>query len=290
MAALEELLREYQTDLPKTATQKPAKPASVEELLRDYRISRDEDLKHQVIIACLPLVKHLAGRLVVRMSTVIEQEDLESYGIFGLMEAVEKYNPDLGTSFKTYAHSRIRGSMIDEIRKISWIPRSVWQRVQKLFTTKEELQKIHGREVSNEMVAQAMGLNQPEFNKLVGHTGQMYLASLDEVTFSNEGEQLSLAEFIRDPDSPDPLLMMEQSESRETLAQCISELSEKDQLILSLYYHEKLTLKEISKVLEVSESRVCQLHTRAISRLRKSMNVEVAPKQRATKMTKKDVV
>ena len=253
--------------------------AAIEELLREYRVTGEESVKHQVLIACLPLVKYLAGRLMVRMPAVIEQEDLESYGIFGLLEAVEKYNPDLGVSFKTYAHTRIRGSMIDEVRKMSWIPRSVLQRVQKLVAAREELQKIHGRDVTDEMLAQALGLEMPEYYKLAGQSGQLYMSSLDEPAMNFEGEQLSLVDFVSDPDSPDPLSVMEEKESKEILAKCISELPEKDQLILSLYYHEKLTLKEISKILEVSESRVCQLHTRAIGRLRKSMNVEPAKKK-----------
>ncbi|MCL2766088.1 MAG: FliA/WhiG family RNA polymerase sigma factor [Peptococcaceae bacterium] len=264
--------------------------AAVEELLREYRATGAESVKHQVMISCLPLVKYLAGRLMVRMPSVIEQEDLESYGLFGLLEAVEKYNPDLGVSFKTYAHNRIRGSMIDEVRKMSWIPRSVLQKVQKLSAAKEELQRIHGGDVNDEMLAQALGLEMPDYYKLILNTGQMYLASLDESAMTHEGEQLSLVDFISDPDSPDPLTVIEDKESREILAQCISELPEKDQLILSLYYHEKLTLKEISKILTVSESRVCQLHTRAIGRLRKSMNVEADIKKPTSRKSKKDGV
>lgn len=261
--------------------------AAIEDLLREYKITKSESVKHQVVIACLPLVKYLAGRLMVRMPAVIDQEDLESFGIFGLLEAVEKYNPDHGASFKTYAHNRIRGSMIDEVRKMSWVPRSVLQRAQKMVATKEELQKTHGY-VSDEMLAQAMGLDMPEYYKLAGHIGQIHLVSLDETAVASEGEQLSLADFISDPDSPDPLMLMEEKEIRQLLAKCISELPDKDQLVLSLYYHEKLTLKEISRVLEVSESRVCQLHTRAVERLRKSMNIMPARKRPAPKVSKKD--
>ena len=261
--------------------------ADIEALLREYKATRSENVKHQVVIACLPLIKYLAGRLMIRMPSVIEQEDLESFGIFGLLEAVEKYNPDLGASFKTYAHNRIRGSMIDEVRKMSWIPRSVLQRAQKLATVKEEMQRQHGGDVTSEMLAEAMGLTMPEYNKLASHTSQLRLASLEETAYNNEGEQLSLADFIHDPDSPDPLSIMEDKEMKLILAQSISELPEKDQLVLALYYQDNLTLKEISRILEVSESRVCQLHTRAIERLRKSMDIEPGKKKAATKRSKK---
>ena len=262
--------------------------ADIEALLREYKATGAESAKHQVVLACLPLVKYLAGRLMIRMPTVIEQEDLESFGIFGLLEAVEKYNPDLGASFKTYAHSRIRGSMIDEVRKVSWIPRSVLQRAQKLVAVKEELHKQHGADVTGEMLAQAMGLEMPEYYKLARQASQLQQVSLDEITYTSEGEQLSLADFIQDPDSPDPLSLMEEREMKLMLAEAISGLPEKDQLVLSFYYQEKLTLKEISRILEVSESRVCQLHTRAVERLRKSMNIEPGKKRKTPKRSKKE--
>ena len=262
--------------------------ADIEALLREYKATGAENAKHQVVIACLPLIKYLAGRLMIRMPAVIEQEDLESYGIFGLLEAVEKYNPDLGASFKTYAHSRIKGSMIDEVRRISWIPRSVLQRAQKLTAVKEELQKLHGGDVTGEMLAEAMGLSMPEYYKLVGQTGQLHLTSLDETAYTSEGESLSLADFIHDPDSPDPLSLMEEKEMKQLLVEAIAGLPDKDQLVLSLYYQEKLTLREISRILEVSESRVCQLHTRAIERLRKSMDIEPGKKKTTPKRSKKE--
>ncbi|OPX86141.1 MAG: RNA polymerase sigma factor FliA [Pelotomaculum sp. PtaB.Bin013] len=245
--------------------------AVTEELWRDYRITREENIKHELVIAHLSLVKHLAGRLAVRLPAIIDQEDLESYGVFGLLEAVEKYNPDLGTSFKAYAYSRIKGAMIDEIRKLNWVPRTVWQKIQQLNSIREKLQKEHGDDVSGEMLAKAMGISLSELRKLTGQANLLSLSSLDEITPGSDGEPVRLVDLIRDPASPDPLDIVEKEEGRRLLAEAISQLSDKDQLVLSLYYHEKLTLKEISKVLEVSESRVCQLHTRAIDRLRKKL-------------------
>ncbi|MDF9409320.1 MAG: RNA polymerase sigma factor FliA [Pelotomaculum sp. PtaB.Bin104] len=245
--------------------------AVTEELWREYRTTREENIKHELVTAHLSLVKHLAGRLAVRLPAIIDQEDLESYGVFGLLEAVEKYNPDLGTSFKAYAYSRIKGAMIDEIRKLNWVPRTVWQKIQQLNLTKERLQKEHGENMSEEMLAGAMGLTLSELHKLAGQTNLLNLSSLDEIASGTDGEPVRLVDLIRDPASPDPLDVVEGKEGKRQLTEAIRTLSEKDQLVLSLYYQERLTLKEISKVLEVSESRVCQLHTRAIERLRKKL-------------------
>jgi len=242
-----------------------------EELWREYRKTRDENIKHDLVLAHLSLVKHLAGRLAIKLPAIIDQEDLESYGVFGLLEAVEKYNPDLGTSFKAYAYNRIRGAMIDEIRKLNWVPRTVWQKMQHLSSTKEKLHKEHGDNVSDEMLAEAMGISLAELHKLAGQTNLLSLSSLDEIAPGTDGEPVRLVDLIRDPASPDPLDVIEGEEGRRLLIEAIGELSEKDQIVLSLYYQEGLTLKEISKVLEVSESRVCQLHSRAINRLRKKL-------------------
>lgn len=242
-----------------------------EELWREYRRSRDEEIKHELVLAHLPLVKYLAGRLAVKLPPFIGQEDLESYGVFGLLEAVEKYNPDLGASFKAYAYSRIRGAMIDEIRKLNWVPRTMWQKIQQMNTTREKLQKELGEQVTNGAVAAAMGITLSELYKLAGQANLLALSSLDETHSIADGEMVRWGDVIPDPDSPDPLDIVEQVEGKRLLVEAIGELPEKDRMVLALYYQEGLTLKEIGKVLEVSESRVCQLHTRALNRLRNKL-------------------
>jgi RNA polymerase sigma factor for flagellar operon FliA len=241
---------------------------AAESLWREYRRSRDEKLKHELIMAHLPLVKYLAGRLAIKMPPYISQEDLESYGLFGLLEAVEKYNPDSGASFKSYSYSRIRGAMIDEIRRLNWIPRTMWQKIQQLNTTREKLQKELGEHVTNETLAAAMGMKVSELHKLSGQANQLNISSLDETVQVECGDKVHLGDIIPDPSSPDPLDIIEGKEGRRMLAQAIAELPQKDLTVLSLYYQEGLTLKEIGKVLEISESRVCQIHTRALKRLR----------------------
>ena len=241
------------------------------ELWREYRRSRDEKLKHELVLDHLPLVKYLAGRLAVKLPPFIDQEELESYGVFGLLEAVEKYDPDLGASFNAYAYSRVRGAMIDEIRKQNWIPRTVWQKIKHLNSTRERLQKELGESVANEALAGAMGITVTELHKIAGQANLLSLSSLDETVTIADGETVRRGDMIQDPASPDPLDIIEGEESRMLLVKAIGELPEKDRTVLSLYYQEGLTLKEIGRVLTVSESRVCQLHTRALSRLRSKL-------------------
>jgi RNA polymerase sigma factor for flagellar operon FliA len=247
---------------------------AAENLWREYRRSRDEKLKHELVLAHLSLVKYLAGRLAIKLPPYISQEDLESYGVFGLLEAVEKYNPDLGTSFKSYSYNRIRGAMIDEIRKLNWIPRTMWQKIQQLNTTREKLQRELGEHVTNETLAAAMGIKVSDLHKLAGQANLLAISSLDETVQVTCGDMVNLGDIIADPASPDPLDIIEREEGRQMLVQAIGELPQKDLLVLSLYYQEGLTLKEIGKVMEISESRVCQIHTRALKRLRDKLERE----------------
>ena len=242
-----------------------------EEIWREYRNTKDAKLKNEIVLAHLSLVKYLAGRLAVKLPAFVGQEDLESYGIFGLLEAVEKFNPDLGVTFKAYAYSRIRGAMIDEIRKLNWIPRTLWQKIQFLNNTRERMQKELGEQVPNTTLAEAMGITVAELYKLEGQINLLSLSSLDETVSVADGERVRWGDMIHDPESPDPLDLIEKEESRRLLVEAIEELPDKDRTVLALYYQEELTLKEIGKVLEVSESRVCQLHTRALNRLRSKL-------------------
>lgn len=259
--------------------------AVAEELWREYRRTRDEKIKHELVLNHLPLVKYIAGRLAVKLPPFIDREDLESYGVFGLLEAVEKYNPELGVSFHTYAGSRIRGAIIDEIRKLNWLPRTMWQKIQQINAAREKLQGEYGENITSEILAEAMGISVSELHKLAGQTCFLSLSSLDEEVSLAGGEQVRWGDVIQDPDSPDPLDIIVGEEGKRLLVQAINELSERDRTVLSLYYKEGLTLKEIGRVLDVSESRVCQLHSRALNRLRSKLEqlAGTKPKMRVEK-------
>lgn len=245
--------------------------AVAESVWREYRHTKDEKLKDQLIEAHLPLVKYIAGRLAVKLPPHADQQDLESCGIFGLMEAVEKYDPGVGVSFNAYAAARIRGAMLDELRKMNWLPRTLYQKLQQLNAAKEKLDAAAGGQAGEAELAAALGLEIEELRKLAVQAAGLSVSSLDDNVVTAGGEVLRWGDLIPDCQSPDPLEVVEKSEAKELLAQAIEELPERDQLVLALYYQEGLTLKEIGRVLEVTESRVCQLHSRALNRLKEKL-------------------
>jgi len=240
-----------------------------EDLWKEYKKTKSESLRNQLVMSYLWLVKHLAGRLAIRLPSFMGQEDLESCGAFGLMEAVEKFDPDLGIDFETYAYRRVRGSMIDEIRKSNWLPRTMWQKLQDLQAVKERLEG-EGR-AGEENLAGELGLAVPDLRKLEAYYHRAFAVSLDESMAVSDSNGVRLSDLVQDPESPDPFDLVVDEEGKKLLAEAICSLQEKEQLLLSLYYREGLTLREIGLVLEVSESRVCQLHSRAIARLRKML-------------------
>lgn len=242
---------------------------STDLLWEKYIATRDEQARQKLILHHLPLVKHLAGRVAVKLPSFIQKEDLEGYGVIGLMEALDKYDPAMGNSFDSYAYHRIRGAMLDEVRRQNWLPRSAWQKFQLLKHTRERLEAEQGQAVSDEILAKEMGVSMEELHQLVFNANKMYLQSLDEEVIGIDGSQMSKIELVEDVNSPDPLNIVEEKENKRLLVQAIEMLGERDKQILSLYYSEGLTLKEIGQVLEVSESRVCQLHSQVMKKLRK---------------------
>lgn len=235
---------------------------------RQYRESKNEGLREQLILDHLDLVRHIAGRLAVRLPSFIAQEDLEGWGVFGLIEAVEKFDPDQGVDFKTFAYHRIRGSILDEVRRQSWLPRSLWQKLQRINETRGQLEREAGASVSDAEVAKSLGMTNQEFYRLASHFHAVSVMSLDEVRTAQDGEAVRWGSLIEDTDSPDPVERVLEEEDYQTLIAAINQLDDRDRLILALYYQGGLTLKELGRVLEVTESRACQLHTRAIARLR----------------------
>lgn len=245
---------------------------SIDQVWEKFINRRDEDARQKLILHHLPLVKHLAGRVAVKLPSFIQREDLEGYGVIGLMEALDKYDPSMGNNFDSYAYHRIRGAMLDEVRRQNWLPRTAWQKFQALRSTRERLESELGEAVSDDVVAQEMGITVDELHQLVFNGNKMYLQSLDEEVFGHDGSAISKLDMLEDINSPDPLNVVEEAENKKLLAEAINTLGERDQLILSLYYSEGLTLKEIGQVLEVSESRVCQLHTQVMKKLRKTLD------------------
>jgi RNA polymerase sigma factor for flagellar operon FliA len=243
---------------------------SINDTWLEYRTTKNKNVRQELILSYLWLVKHIAGRIELKYPSKLQLDDLEGYGIVGLIDAIEKYDPGKGVQFEFYATTRIRGSMVDEIRKQNWIPRSTWVKLKNYFAVKEKMEKEMSGEVTEEKLASALKITTAELRRLTTHLSKYSIASLDEINGCNEENTSYKIYNLEDHSSPDPLDFVEKNENRAILINAIQQLNEKDKLVLSLYYQEELTLKEIGKIMDISESRVCQLHTRAIKRLRQT--------------------
>ena len=223
--------------------------------------------KEQIVEQYIPLVKYIASRIMVGRTTYIEYEDLVSYGLIGLMDAISKFDPNKGIKFSSYASIRIKGEMIDQIRKARPISKGAMDKLAKYNEAVEKLQNELYREPTIDEISKYLGISISEVIDIEGYINFMAVVSLENILFS-EDDELTVMGVVEDKNSPSPHEAYEEQEKVEILAECIDKLKEKDRIILNLYYYEGLTLKEIGQVLEVSESRVCQLHGRAIKNLR----------------------
>ena len=236
-----------------------------------YAESRAPELREQIILQYAPLVKYVMGRLAISLPAVLDYEDILSFGTIGLIEAVERFDYEKGVKFETYGISRIRGAIIDALRSLDRLPRSVRQKAKDADKALVDLTQDLGRDPSDEEVSAAMGLTVVAYRKHLIDASWITV-SLDTMGTSHDGEEDSGGALgIADPDEENFDAGLEQQELIGELAGAIRELPEREQLILSLYYKEELTMREVSKVLDISESRVCQLHARALTRLRGSI-------------------
>jgi RNA polymerase sigma factor for flagellar operon FliA len=199
----------------------------------------------------------------------VDFDDLVGYGQFGLLDAINKFDPEKNVKFKTYAVTRIRGAIFDELRTLDWVPRSVRQKSREIEDTIVQLESKLGRPASDSEVASAMGISEDEYHQTILKVSGTSVLSLNDVWYSgDESENVSIGDSIESPLSLNPEVIVEREEVRRIIIESINELPEKEKMVLVLYYHEDMTFKEIGQVLEVSESRVSQLHTKANLRLR----------------------
>ena len=239
-------------------------------LWRKYRVNRDRQLRDRLILTYAPLVKFVAGRLGSGLPAHVDEGDLVSYGLLGLIGAIERYDPDRDVKFETYAIARIKGSIIDELRAMDWVPRSVRARARDIERAIGELEAQSGRAPSEEEIAAKLGVSQDELGENLLEISRSSIAALDELwtVSSGGGDQVALIDTIEDTQGPEPQAALAQTEMREALGEAIARLPEREKLVVTLYYYEELTLREIGEVLGVTESRVSQLHTKAILRLK----------------------
>jgi RNA polymerase sigma factor for flagellar operon FliA len=234
-----------------------------------------------LILQYTPLIKFIANRIAIRLPPHIDINDLISSGVLGLIDAIEKYDPTREAQFKTYAEFRIRGSMLDELRSMDWVPRSVRQRSNQIQKALARLEQELGRPAEDDEVAESLGMDVDEFLKMVSRSAGMAILSLDEVIdYSGEGEGgRTILDTLSGLEEDDPQAKHAFDELKRLLAQAIDALPERERLVLSLYYHEEMSMKEIGQVIEVTESRVSQIHSKAVARIKGRLRIMVGERQ-----------
>jgi RNA polymerase sigma factor for flagellar operon FliA len=242
---------------------------STDELWREYKIRGSRMARDELITRYAPLVKYVSGRVAVNLPKSVEEGDLIGYGTLGLIDAIERFDPGRGVKFETYAIARIRGSMIDGLRAMDWVPVSVRHRNRQIETTVRDLENRLGRSATDQEVAEELGITIEEYNQRIQDLAGSAILSLEDVWGNpEEGEAPTRMAEVRDERAVDPLDEAEWSSRKEALAKCITMLPERERLVITLYYFEGLTVKEIAYILKVSPSRVSQLHTKAVLRMR----------------------
>jgi RNA polymerase sigma factor for flagellar operon FliA len=227
-------------------------------------------LREQIVLEHAPLIRYIVNRIAVRLPSHIDLDDLHNTGVIGLMDAIEKYDPEKNCKFKTYAEFRIKGAILDQLRSLDWVPRSVRQKSRRLERAYGEVEQRLGRSASDDEVADSLGLQIDKFHELLNQVRGISLVNLEEIRGTNsDGDRTgTYADIIEDVNSENPFASLKLAEMKQAIAQTIGALPEKERLVISLYYYEDLNMKEIGGILGITESRVCQIHTKAVLRLR----------------------
>ncbi|MDB1089653.1 RNA polymerase sigma factor WhiG [Streptomyces sp. ACA25] len=245
-------------------------PASLDELWRRYKCTGDERLREQLILHYSPLVKYVAGRVSVGLPANVEQADFVSSGVFGLIDAIEKFEPERAIKFETYAITRIRGAMIDELRALDWIPRSVRQKARAVERAYATLEASLRRTPSDSEVAAEMGIGLEELHGVFSQLSLANMVALEELLHAGgeDGDRLTMMDTLEDTSADNPVEVAEDRELRRLLARAVNTLPDREKTVVTLYYYEGLTLAEIGQVIGVTESRVSQIHTKSVLQLR----------------------
>lgn len=242
-----------------------ARQSVATEQVRESRVDRDT-----MIIENLPLIKFVVNRIAARLPSHVDREDLVQAGIMGLIDAVEKFEPSRGIKFKTYAELRVRGSVLDSLREVDWVPRNLRRRSREVQQAYVEIEQTHGRPATDQEVADRIGMGFAEFQKLLDQLNGINLGSINRPSGTGtDGEDLESIQYTLEAgEESSPAAIVERGEMKRVLASAIDMLPPNEKLVVSLYYFDELTMKEIALVLSVNESRISQLHTKAMLRLR----------------------
>lgn len=248
--------------------------AMIDEIWSEFIASRRRELRDELITQYSPLVRYVVGRLGIPQTSLLDADDLVSYGIIGLINAIDRFDPARGVRFEAFATARIRGAVIDQLRVLNWLPRSAMARVRQIEAALAELEQRLGRPAKEQEAAAEIGVSIQRYRQMLLEMGIVVL-SLDAPLGSlmQDDEVTSLSDLIEDSALPGPAQQVEQLEILEVLSSAVNRIPERERLLLSLYYREELTMKEISRIMNVSESRVCQLHMQAILRLRSALHL-----------------
>jgi RNA polymerase sigma factor FliA len=246
------------------------KAIELRDLWRRYKDDRDEKARERLVLAYAPLVKYVAGRMSSGLPSHVEESDLISYGLLGLISAIERFEPEREIKFETFAITRIKGSIIDELRSLDWVPRSVRTKAREIERMNAKLEHQLHRAPTDKEMAEGLEVTVEEFQESLVRISNSSVVALDELwtVSDSSGDQVSLLDTIQDPQAADPATEMDTTEMKDRLADAIARLPEREKLVVALYYYENLTLREIGEVLGVTESRVSQLHTKAVLRLK----------------------
>jgi RNA polymerase sigma factor for flagellar operon FliA len=252
------------------------KAIELKDLWRRYKGSGDERARERLVVAYSPLVKYVSGRMASGLPAHVEEADLISYGLVGLINAIERFDLEREIKFETYAITRIKGAIIDELRSLDWVPRSVRQKAREIERANAKLEHKLQRAPTDEEMAEALEMTVQEFQDALLQISNSTVAALDELWTVGDasGDQVSLLDTLQDPDAPDPAAVMDQTDLKDRVADAIARLPEREKLVVALYYYENLTLREIGEVLGVTESRISQLHTKAVLRRRSRLTEE----------------
>ncbi|MCE5256848.1 MAG: RNA polymerase sigma factor WhiG [Spirochaetaceae bacterium] len=235
----------------------------------EYQKTRDTRIRDHLVEQYSPLVKYVAGKVAVNLPASVEYDDLVGYGVFGLFDAIEKFDPEKHVKFKTYAVTRIRGAMYDHLREMDWVPRSIRQKAKDVEQAVMMLEARLGRPATDSEIAASLGVTELEFSHLMSKISSTAILSLNDIwNAGGDSERTCIGESIESPHGLNPDSSIEKEEIRRVIVQAINELPEKEKKVLVLYYYENLTLREIGQILDVTESRISQLHTKAIIRLK----------------------
>ncbi len=246
-----------------------------QELWEQYLADGDPQVREKLLLNYLPLVKYVAGKMMATLPSSVDYDDLVSAGVVGLIGALERFDPNMGVKFETFVLPRIRGAILDELRKLDWAPRSLRSKARKFDRTMQEMEKELGRAVSEHEVMERLDMSQKEYVALVRDVNNAILVSLDGPGMEDNDQHTSMYDLVENTLSENPYSSIEKEEIKKLLVRTIERLPEQEKIVMALYYYEELTLREIGQVLGITESRVSQIHSKAVATLRDLLEEEL---------------